>query len=92
MPISEDTQDAIDTAYTAQADAQTAKTDAQAANDAALQAQQNADASQAKFIVKQQQALDAANAAIAALMKDLGVPPPSTATTTAPPGAVKRKT
>ena len=76
VPISTDTQEKIQAAFDAQEQAAEADAARKAAQDASLQAASDAEKAETLSLAAHKVALDAANEAIAALMSDLGVPPP----------------
>jgi len=80
MPLSPDTERLIQEAFTAQQKAADADLARQEAADAALQAAKDSEEAEKISLAAHKLAIDAANAAIMSLMRDLGVTPPT------PPG------
>ena len=76
MALSESTQAAIDQAFSDQTKAKDADAARQEANQAAVEARLAAEKTEGVALAAHKKALDSANAAISALMQDLGVPPP----------------
>jgi len=76
VALSESTQAAIDQAFTDQQKAKEADAARQEANSTAVEARLAAAKTEGAAILAHKKALDSANAAISALMADLGGPPP----------------
>jgi len=76
MPLSPETETLIQAAFDAQQKAADADEARQHAADAALQAVSDSEDAEKISLAAHKAAIDAANAAIAALMRDLGVEPP----------------
>src|SRR5262245_53814340 len=76
VALSESTQAAIDQAFSDQQKAKEADAARQEANSTAVEARLAAEKTEGVAILAHKKAIDSANAAISALMTDLGVPPP----------------